>query len=37
MIDLIPQLEIDTELLSEESKKLYIDIISKLQTEESDN
>lgn len=33
LIDLIPQLEINTELLSEESKKLYIDIISKLETE----
>jgi len=37
MIDLIPQLEINTDLLSEDSKKLYIDIISKLQTEENDN
>jgi hypothetical protein len=34
MVDLIPQLEINTELLSEESKKLYLDIISKLQAEE---
>ena len=33
LIDLIPQLEVNTELLSEESKKLYIDIISKLETE----
>jgi hypothetical protein len=33
MLDLIPQLEINTELLSEESQKLYKDIISKLQTE----
>jgi len=37
MIDLIPQLEINTDLLSEDSKKLYIDIISKLQTEDNDN
>ncbi len=37
MIDLIPQLEIDTDLLSEDSKKLYIDIISKLQTEDNGN
>jgi len=33
MIDLIPQLEINTELLSEDSQKLYKDIISKLETE----
>jgi hypothetical protein len=37
MIDLIPQLEINTDLLSEDSKKLYIDIISKLQTEDNGN
>ena len=35
LIDLIPQLEIDTELLSDESKKMYIDIISKLEAEEN--
>jgi len=34
LIDLIPQLDINTELLTDESKKLYIDIISKLETEE---
>lgn len=33
LIDLIPQLQIDTESLSDESKKLYMDIISKLETE----
>jgi hypothetical protein len=33
MLDLIPQLEINTELLSEESKKIYKEIISKLETE----
>lgn len=33
LVDLIPQLEIDTELLTEESKKLYREIISKLQAE----
>jgi hypothetical protein len=33
MIDLIPQLAINTELLSEESKKVYTGIISKLETE----
>ncbi len=35
MLDLIPQLEINQELLTEESKKLYSDIISKLQTEQN--
>lgn len=33
MLDLIPQLEINKELLTEESQKLYKDIISKLETE----
>ena len=33
LLDLIPQLEINTEVLTEESKKLYVDIISKLETE----
>ena len=33
MVDLIPQLAINTELLSEESKKVYAGIISKLETE----
>jgi hypothetical protein len=35
MIDLIPQLDINTEILTEESKKLYLNIISKLETEEN--
>jgi hypothetical protein len=35
LIDLIPQLAIDTEMLTEEAKKLYMDIISKLETEEN--
>ena len=35
LIDLIPQLEMDTEALSEESKKLYLDIVSKLESEEN--
>lgn len=34
LMDLIPQLDIDTELLTDESKKIYADIISKLETEE---
>jgi len=33
MVDLIPQLEINTELISEESKKIYSGIISRLETE----
>ncbi len=37
LIDLIPQLEINSELLTEESKKLYTGIISKLETEENGN
>ena len=33
MLDLIPQLEINTELLSEESRKVYKEILAKLETE----
>lgn len=36
LTDLIPQLDINTELLSDESKKMYMDVISKLETERSD-
>ena len=35
LFELIPQLDINTELLSDESKKAYIDIISKLEAEEN--
>ena len=35
LIDLIPQLEINTEVLPDDSKKLYLDIVSKLATEEN--
>lgn len=35
LIDLIPQLDINVELLTEDSKKLYTGIISKLETEEN--
>ena len=35
LIDLIPQLEINAETLTEESKKLYSEIISKLEQEEN--
>ena len=34
--DLIPQLEINTDALPEEAKKMYLDIISKLETKEND-
>ena len=36
LIELIPQLEVNTDLLSEESKKTYIDVISKVETENQD-
>jgi hypothetical protein len=35
LLDLIPQLEINTELLEDDAKKLYLNIISKLETEEN--
>lgn len=35
LVDLIPQLAIDTERLSENSKKNYLDIISRMETEEN--
>ncbi|HLF46256.1 MAG TPA: hypothetical protein VI548_07510 [Chitinophagaceae bacterium] len=35
VIDLIPQLDIPVEVLSPASKKIYLDIISKLETEGS--
>ena len=37
LIDLIPQLDIKTDILTGESKKIYLDIISKLEAEESGN
>lgn len=33
LVELIPQLEVNTDLLSEESKKMYMDVISKVETE----
>lgn len=33
LLELIPQLDINSDALTEESKKLYIEIISNLQTE----
>lgn len=35
LVDLIPQLEINTDTLTEESKKLYTGIVSKLEIEEN--
>ena len=35
LIDLIPQLDIQPDLLTEESKKLYTNITSKLEAEEN--
>ena len=35
LLDLIPQLDITTEFLTDESRKMYIDIISKLEAEEN--
>lgn len=35
LIDLIPQLDIDETLLTDESKKLYTGIMSKLETEDN--
>ena len=34
MLDLVPQLAINTELLSEESKKIHAEILSKFHAEE---
>jgi len=36
LLDLIPQLDITTEFLTEESRKIYIDIISKLDAEKNE-
>lgn len=36
LLDLIPQLDINAEILTEESRKLYSGIISKLETEENE-
>lgn len=37
LVDLIPQLDINTDILTEESKKNYTEIISKLETKENGN
>lgn len=36
LIDLIPQLDINTDILTEESKKLYMDIVSRLEAEDKE-
>ncbi len=36
LVDLIPQLEINTDLLTDDARKMYLDIISKLETENND-
>lgn len=33
MLDLIPQLDINTEMLSDESKRLYSEVMARLETE----
>ncbi len=35
LLELIPQLDINTDLLSDESKKLYLEVLAKLETEEN--
>jgi hypothetical protein len=35
LIDLIPQLDINTEMLTDEAKKNYLDIISRLETQDN--
>jgi hypothetical protein len=35
LLELIPQLDIGTDILTDDSKKLYLDIISRLETEAS--
>ncbi len=35
LAELIPQLEINADLLTDESKKLYLEVVSRLETEEN--
>ena len=37
LLDLIPQLDIQPDALSEESKKIYLEINAKLETKENNN
>lgn len=36
LVDLIPQLDINTDMLTEEAKKLYAEIIAKLEAQEDE-
>lgn len=37
LLDLIPQLDINIDLLTDESQKRYLEIVSKLETEDNGN
>ena len=37
LIDLIPQLEINSDLLTDDAKKVYLGVISRLETQENGN
>ena len=37
LIDLIPQLDINTDQLTDDAKKVYVDIISRLETQQNGN
>ncbi len=37
LVDILPQLDINTDQLSEESKKLYRNIVSRLETEDNNS
>ena len=37
LIDLIPQLDISSDLLTDDAKKVYLNIISRLETQENGN
>lgn len=36
LLDLIPQLEINTDMLTEESKKLYMEVVSRMAANENE-
>lgn len=35
LLELIPQLDVNTDMLTEESKKVYMDVLARLETEEN--
>ncbi len=35
LLDLLPQLDINTDLLNDESKKLYLDVISRIEAQQN--